>query len=313
MTTPWDDWGQDIPDTINAPQWSTMSEDEREIEYSPSSAIGGSYHPFIEAYVTRSNAARARCGDIITGHYGSVPSQTIDLILPPDASPDRPCPLLVFFHGGYWQELSKAESLFAAPDCIAQGLAFAAVDYTLAPRATLEQIVDECHRALLWLHDHAADYGYHPRQIIVSGSSAGGHLAAMCALPCWEDGQEHPVYLPAAAILVSGIFALEPLVGTSVNDALKLDTETARDNSPLLKDLTGFPPTVVACGRQETNEFIRQSFAFADALSANGTPIRTSIAENRNHFDVILDLTDPATPLGREFSEISRIVRTHHA
>ena len=62
-------------------------------------------------------------------------------------------PVLVFFHGGYWQELSKQESAFAAPQCLARGIAYAAVDYTLAPKATLSAIVDECRAAVARLAD----------------------------------------------------------------------------------------------------------------------------------------------------------------
>ncbi|MBZ0217630.1 MAG: hypothetical protein K8F25_13810, partial [Fimbriimonadaceae bacterium] len=134
-------------------------------------------------------------------------------------------------------------------------------------------------------------------------------LEAMCALPHWNKTLARPDDLPAAAILVSGIFELEPLIGTSVNEALGLDKNAARANSPLLKELCGFPPTLVACGRVETDEFMRQSYAFASALAAAGTPVRTMIAENRNHFDVILDLANPATSLGQQAETLIQIVK----
>ena len=80
--------------------------------------------------------------------WGEQADETFDYF--PAAAADPP--LLVFFHGGYWQELSKNESLFTAPDCIANGIAFAAIDYTLAPKVTLGTIVDQSRRAIGSLH-----------------------------------------------------------------------------------------------------------------------------------------------------------------
>jgi len=53
-------------------------------------------------------------------------------------------PLLVYIHGGYWQRLSAADSLFNGDDADAHGISLHAVEYTLAPSATVEQIVEEC-------------------------------------------------------------------------------------------------------------------------------------------------------------------------
>ncbi|MBZ0217090.1 MAG: hypothetical protein K8F25_11090, partial [Fimbriimonadaceae bacterium] len=117
------DWGESVaahnPNRQRQTlQWRSMSAALREREYSPSSVIGGDYQPFIDAYATQSARAKAQCGNIIACRYGPDPSHTIDLALPKAVSAARPCPLLVFFHGGYWQELSKHESLFPAPGCL---------------------------------------------------------------------------------------------------------------------------------------------------------------------------------------------------
>ena len=110
--------------------WRALPDAEREREYSPSSCIGGDYRPYVQAYVDRSEAAR-RSHPPETLRYGPGERQTIDLFMPRNVA--HPA-VLVFFHGGYWQELSKRESAFAAPQCLSHGIAYAAVDYTLAPR-----------------------------------------------------------------------------------------------------------------------------------------------------------------------------------
>ena len=124
-----------------------MTPAERESAYRPSSCIGGNYQPFIDAYVrdsvTAAQRAQALGGSWFWSSYGDAPSQRVALCLPPRAAIRTPqgAPLLVFIHGGYWQELSARDSRFAAAACIEHGAAFAAIDYTLAPQACVGAIV----------------------------------------------------------------------------------------------------------------------------------------------------------------------------
>jgi arylformamidase len=274
--------------------WRTLTPAEREAAVSPSSCIGGDYRPFIEAYATRSTEAREEAtalgGCWIEGRYGDAAAQRIELVLPP-AFDGRAAGLLVFFHGGYWQELSAAQSLFAAAGCIRRGLAFAAVDYTLAPQARVGQIVGECRAAMAWLLANAAALGIDERRVVVAGSSAGAHLAAMVAL------EQHERLL--GAVLVSGVYELEALLGTSVNEALDLDAGEARHLSPALLPLQGFPRALLAWGEVETALFKQQSQDFAAALEHAAAHCEGLEVPARNHFDVILDLADPSMALGR--------------
>ena len=279
---------------------------EREREYSPSSCIGGHYQPFIAAYRQRSAQARhaaAAAGGRWSRHsYGAAPLQGIEWCLPAAATASRPAALLLFVHGGYWQELSAADSLFAAAACIERGFAFAALDYTLAPAATLENIIDESRQALTWIGTHAAALGIDRERIVIAGSSAGAHLSAMMALPQADIGPATPAgarITPRAAVLVSGIYWLEPLIGTSIDEALRLSRETAHAASPALHPLVGFPPALVCWGEIETSAFKQQSRHFAARLREAGTPCELLEVPQRNHFDVILGLADETTALGR--------------
>ncbi len=283
----------------------------REREYSPSSCIGGHYQPFIAAYKEQSAAAREQAqalgGRWVEARYGELPAQRMDICLPPPRAAlgtgarELPVAALVFIHGGYWQELAAADALFPATLCAQRGLAFVALDYTLAPAATVGGIVAECRAALAWLVQHAAELGLDSRRLVVAGSSAGAHLAAMVCKPQKAPaGPEAPARsLVRAAILVSGIFELEPLIGTSINEALGLDETQAAALSPLRQALGGFPPTLICWGENETQSFKAQSRAMAQTLQAAGTPVTRFEVPGRNHFDVILDLADAASELGR--------------
>ena len=303
---------QAIPDVAVMPgkgRWKSLSAPQLEREYSPSSCIGGNYQPFIAAYQTQSRQAFLKCNAMGAKwqelRYGAKPAQRIDLCIPAAKAQSSAKPgLLVFIHGGYWQALSAQDSLFAASGCIQRGLAFAAIDYSLAPQASVAEIVGECRAALLCLVLQSVPMGFDSQNIVVAGSSAGAHLAAMVAWPGWLGAEGGATVRVRAAVLVSGIFDLEPLVGTSINGALALDAGAARKVSPMGLPLADFPPTLVVWGAVETHEFKRQSREFAGALLAGGTPCETAEIPERNHFDVILDLADANSWLGQRTFEL---------
>ena len=104
--------------------------------------------------------------------------------------------MIVFIHGGYWQELSKRESFSPAASFVSRGIAYAAVDYTLAPTATIDEIVAECRAASAALHAAASDLDVDPERIVLAGSSAGAHLAAMVCL------DPRATWRPAGLVLI---------------------------------------------------------------------------------------------------------------
>jgi len=275
--------------------WRKLSLSERDKEYSPSSAIGGDYTPFIQKYITESKLARSIVNS--TKHqYGNKESQIIEIAHTLNKKTNKNLdPLLVFFHGGYWQELSAKESFFPAINTIKNNIGFAAVEYTLAPNASIDEIVDECKEAVNWLFLNSKMLGFDKNKIILAGSSAGAHLAAMCSI----HNQENKNSL-LGSILVSGIYEIEPLIGTSIDEALYLKKDQAIRNSPMFKDLEKFPPTVVAWAENETEQFKKQSKIFVNKLIDKEVPVRSLEIENKNHFDVILDLTDFDKTLGKE-------------
>lgn len=277
------------------PIGTDLADDEREQAYSPSTCLPGrNYSPFIDQYISRSESARQQY-PVHTLRYGPARTQTVDIAIPDSAAspgtPPGPHPIHVFIHGGYWQELSKKESLFSARELLGEGTALAAVDYTLAPDATVDQIVDECCDAIRAIRSSASELGLDPDAMTVSGSSAGAHLAAMATL------RLAPTERPHGLILLSGVYLLEPLIGTTINDALNLDAPSARSLSPLLHPLDGFPPTVVAYGDNETDEFKRHSQAMVDALTEVGVAASEVERPGRNHFDVVFDLAPELTDI----------------
>lgn len=278
-----------------------------ELEYSPSTCVDD-LDALLAAYRTESERARALVPPQ-THAYGSLPSERLDVF---PAGPGSAAHL--FVHGGYWQELSKDDSSFPAPGFVQRGITYIAVDYGLAPHFTLDQIVAQARTAIAWVHGHADELGIDRRRLIVSGSSAGAHLAAMAAVTEWSAYglSSDPI---AGLALLSGIYDLDPLVDTYINDAVGMDRDTARRNSPLLHvrrggeasvgQLPARPkPAVIAWGEHETASFKQQSNAFADAWQRSGHPVTRLEVAGRNHFDIVHDLADTATPLGAQVARL---------
>jgi arylformamidase len=179
--------------------------------------------------------------------------------------------LHVFIHGGYWQELRARDSIGPALGFASSQVSFAAVDYTLAPAATIPAMIRQCTDVV-----DALLRRYEPTSVTLSGHSAGAHLAAHVALarPAQFD----------LVVLVSGVYDLEPLVDTYINVALAMTSATARAWSVPVGS-TPDSPVVVAHGEHETDAFIDQSAALAEAWAAPREVLR-----GRNHFDAIFDL-----------------------
>ncbi len=279
--------------------WRDFDRATLERQYSPSSCVDD-FDALIEAYVSRSKDSEARATVRKGLAYGDYADEALDYF----PANHRRVPLQVYIHGGYWQQLSKNESTFAGADFVAEGVAFAAVDYTLAPKARIEQMVEQCRRSLVWLYRNADELGFDREKIFISGSSAGAHLAAMLLTTSWAD-YAVPSDLVKGATLMSGVYDLRPICHTYVNEPLEMSEPEARSLSPLFRHQSGLAPTIVCWGENETDEFKRQSRLFSDALQLAESPVTTFEVAGRNHFDIVHTLADRSTSLGKQvFAQI---------
>ena len=267
-------------------------------EYSPSSLVED-LDTYLREYRERSsasiNAATAERLCDLDVRYGSGPAETLDMFRPRST---EPAPLQVYIHGGFWQLLGKEDSSFAAPVFQRSGAAFAAINYTLAPQQSLTGIVTENRRALAFLFENAERWNIDRERVYLSGSSAGAHLVMMMLLTDWQ-AWGLPAQFIKGVCAVSGVYDLDPVRLSYVNDAVGMSVAEARANSPMHHPLRNECPIVMAYGANETSEFKRQTDDYRRCLADGGTEVTFREVPNRNHFDVILDLGDAATWLGR--------------
>ena len=203
------------------------------------------------------------------------------------AAPREGAPVLVFIHGGYWQMRAKETFRFLASGPLAHGISVASIGYTLAPDATLAEIVAEVNGAITWIARNAPRFGADPRRLYVSGWSAGGHLTAMALA--------HPAVRGGLAI--SGIFDLEPIRLSFLNRKLGLAANEAAALSPLLHLPAASPPLTIAYGTAELPELKRQSCELAAARARAGLPGELAALPDRNHFTILEALADPGGAL----------------
>jgi len=224
--------------------------------------------------------------------YGPGPREVLDLFTP-ERQPDAP--VAVFLHGGYWQALDGAAFHGIAPALLSHGIALAIPTYDLAPAVSLGRILRQVRTATDLIRDRT---GYRP---LVFGHSAGGHMAAALL----SEGRA------GAAVAISGVFDLAPLLETSLNEALQLDPLMATALSPIhwpVPDGSSPGGTTLDCwvGAGESAEFRRQSHAMAGRWGAGGADTRVRELAGLNHFTVLDPLFDTDSP------EVARLVELAH-
>ena len=239
-------------------------------------------------FAARSEAVRSAYQRHCDLPYGPAPRQKLDCF-----PAGEECPILVFFHGGYWRALDKSYFAFLAQAFVAGGWTVVLPNYTLAPHADIDEIVSEARAAVEWVIRFLLRDGL---PLVLAGHSAGGHLALMGALDDWKSrGRTGP---PVDGVIpISGLFDLEPIRHTSINELVRFNAEAAYRNSPL-KCVTPSPiPLLLIVGGAETEEFRGQTTRFAKVWSAAGNRSEIVSAEGLNHFSVLRALADRKSDL----------------
>jgi acetyl esterase/lipase len=121
----------------------------------------------------------------------------------------KPLPTVLLIHGGGWVGGTKEGTLMMALPYLEMGLAVVNVEYRLAKSSLAPAAVEDCRLALRWVFKNAKEYGFDTTKIIVTGGSAGGHLALMTGMLEPADGFDMPKdwdysgVQPKAAVIIN--------------------------------------------------------------------------------------------------------------
>lgn len=246
----------------------------------------------------------------------------VDLYLPPRTAP---VPAVILIHGGGWVEGNKERALVGALPYLALGYALVNVQYRLARTALAPAAVEDCRCALAWVIANAAEYKLDPKRLIVTGSSAGGHLALTtgmlpvgsefdrgCSSPGdfrWIGGKDPSEPKVAAIINWYGITDVAAMLSGpdargyaiewfgSMTDRMDL----ARRVSPLQMVRPGLPPILTIHGDADKLVPYTDATRLHAALTKAGSPNELLTIPGGGHGDWPAEQTDRSWNAVRAF------------
>ena len=263
-----------------APDWRKLSRQELDRGLNNGEAVADSAE-IIAGWDRRSAELRRQHAPHLDLRYGPRERNRIDFLKVREGAPT-----LLFIHGGYWQGRAKETFTLFAEGALAHDINVALTGYTLAPDATLDEIVAEIHSAIDFLAAQLPALGGDGKGIVVSGWSAGGHLTAMAL--------SHPYV--RAGMAISGIYDLEPIRHSYLNEKLALDEAMSRRNSPM--SVAGGPlkPLSLVVGAAELPLLRKQTADFAGHRARHGLPVTYEEIPGADHFSILKEM---ASPMGR--------------
>jgi acetyl esterase/lipase len=261
-----------------APDWRQLSQQELDRGLNNGEAVAGSAG-IVAGWDARSAELRKRHAAHLDLRYGPRERNRIDFLKARDGAPT-----LLFIHGGYWQTRAKETFALFAEGALAHGINVALSGYTLAPDATLDQIVAEIHAGIDFLGGQLPALGGDGKGIVVSGWSAGGHLTSMALSHAGVR----------AGMAISGIYDLEPIRHSYLNVKLGLDEAASRKNSPMMDAGGPQKPLSLVVGSAELPLLRKQTADFAGHRARYGLPVTYEEIPGADHFTIMDQMASPA-------------------
>lgn len=249
----------------------------------------------LERWERTSRDAEKKYAPIKNIAYGEGKLENLDIY--PSSQPGSK--VLVFIHGGYWHKLDKSDFHFIGSGFHSCNVSTVIINYPLAPVVTVEAIVQSCRKALAWIGRNISDYNGDRQQIYIAGHSAGGHLAAMMM-----TGEI--VISIKGVCAMSGLFNLEPIRLSEINEVLHLNEQTVLQNSPVKLKPGLSCQLLIAVGSNETDEYKEQSRELVKCWK-DRVPVNLVEVEGANHYSIIEDAVNPQKEMHRLIKDLLAI------
>lgn len=245
--------------------------------------------------------------------YGAHRLQRFDVYAPRDA---RDAPVVVHWHGGGWTHGYRQWVRFMAPHVTRLGAILVAPSYRLAPEHPLPAVVDDALDLLASVRQRAAEWGGAPDRLVLTGHSAGGHLAALVALSAAarrrRDVQDEAI---RACLPLSGIMDLQSVDPTPGSLEERVYTHVLRGldaaqdvvYSPLSWTRGNRIPFDLSVGECDSARVRRSNRRLAALLAAQDVPVALHELAGRDHFQTHLDLRHPEHPW---YARLDALIRT---
>jgi acetyl esterase/lipase len=201
--------------------------------------------------------------------------------------------VIIFWHGGGWVDGNKTFYRFVGAALAQLGYVTILPNYRVYPQVRFPAFLDDAARAVLWVEQHAADYGGDSHRIVLMGHSAGAHMAAMLAV-------NHSYLLHAGArtqdiiglIGLSGPYDLKP--NTDVLNTIFSAPYSPKDWQVLPYVRSDAPPALLVHGGGDNLVSPNNTIDMAAVLQAHGVHVETRLYPGRSHADTVAALSVPA-------------------
>ncbi|MDJ0663147.1 MAG: alpha/beta hydrolase [Acidimicrobiia bacterium] len=221
--------------------------------------------------------------------FRRVAGRTLKLDIFHGRSVDTNRPVFVYIHGGAWVMGSRREQGLPVVHHLARnGWLCFSLSYRLSPGAGWPEHLVDIKAGLAWIRDHASEYGGDASFVVVSGGSAGGHLAAMAGLTAnqtlYQPGFEAEDTSVDVVVPIYGVYDMTNRLGRQSNQFLPqlieplvvkayLEDEPEKffDASPIDRIHSDVPPFVIPHGDLDTLSPIEEARAFVEKLRATST------------------------------------------
>ena len=261
---------------FSALDWRAMSQEARDLGLNNGVAVPGSVE-MVAGWEQRSAEMRKRSLRISTCGMAARAQ--------PDRFPQsgRAAPTLLFIHGGYWQARAKEVFTVFAEGPMTHGINVALIGYTLAPEATLDEIVAEIHAGIDFLTGQLPALGARCRRhrgVRLVRRRAPDLDGAVASEGEGGDGD-------------LGIYDLEPIRHSYLNEKLRADEATCRRNSPMMQEGGPLKPLSLVVGSAELPLLRKQTADFAGHRARYGLPVTYEEIPDANHFTIMYEMMSP--------------------
>ena len=216
------------------------------------------------------------------------------------ATDKRPCFHII--HGGGWQGMEPRRMYpFAADFAKRHGMVGISVQYRLYQpdkSVTVFDCVKDARSSVRYVRAHAAELGIDPDRIVVSGGSAGGHLAVATAMfdEVNEDSDDLSVSCAPNALVL-----LFPVIDTSAEGYGQAKIgERWEELSPVHHVRKGLPPTITFHGTGDVTTPFKGAKSFHEQMLALGN--RSELVVNEGGVHGYLIRTEPLYEMALEKS-----------
>jgi acetyl esterase/lipase len=219
--------------------------------------------------------------------YGPDPRQKLDLYMPREAT--LPLPIVLFVHGGSWQEGNKNGYGFVGRALAAKGFMTLVMNYRLHPKDRYPAFVDDVALALRWAADNGKSLGGDPKKLFAMGHSAGAYDIAMAVLD-----ERYAATRPklSGVVTMAGPFDFLPLDAKATIEVFGAVPDLP-STQPINHVTENAPPFLILHGTGDTTVFPRNAVALDKALREKGVSSELKFYDGTSHVGIILALAKP--------------------